>query len=87
MAVEMTMIAALQPYYFELFVPRDSVDDLKPSLGRLDPVEVFLLCDTAVLLYCMVFYTLEFFNFFNWWQWLLVRGRQYRDHAGAYLYL
>ena len=34
-AASLTLIALLQPYYFELFVPRDSADNLRPSLAAL----------------------------------------------------
>ena len=67
----MTLIAALQPYYFELFVPRDSVDDLKPSIVNLTPVKYSYYAIPLVLLYCIVFFTLEFFSFFEWWHWML----------------
>lgn len=67
----LTMIAALQPYYYELFVPRDSVDDLKPSMTNLTPVKYSYYVVPLVLLYCIVFFTLESFSFFEWWHWLL----------------
>ena len=34
-AASMTFIGLLQPYLFELFVPRDSADDLEPSMRTI----------------------------------------------------
>jgi len=69
-AASMTLLAALQPYYFELFVPRDSVDDLRPSLATIGAVKYSYYAVPLVLLYCLLFYTLELLTFFNWLQWL-----------------
>lgn len=35
---------------------------------------LFLVCFIMILLYCLVFFTLETFNFFNWIQWLKCIG-------------
>ena len=70
-AASLTLIAAIQPYYFELFVPRDSVDDLKPALNTLGPVRYSYSIVVLVLLYCLVFYSLELFNYFNLLHWAL----------------
>lgn len=70
-AASMTLIAAVQPYYFELFVPRDSVDNLKPALTTLGPVKYAYYIVVLVLLYCLVFYSLELLNYFNLLQWAL----------------
>ena len=69
-AASMTLIAALQPYYLELFVPRDSADNMKPTIQTLGPSKYSTYIVPLTLLYCIVFYSLEFFNFFNWLQWL-----------------
>ena len=67
----MTLVAVIQPYFFELFVPRDSADNLEPSMAAIEPVKYTYYVSTLVLLYCVVFYSLEFFSFFNMLQWLL----------------
>lgn len=67
----LTLIAAIQPYYFEIFVPRDSVEDLKPALATLGPVKYTYYIVVLVLFYCLVFYSLELFNYFNGMQWIL----------------
>jgi len=70
-AASMTLVAVIQPYFFELFVPRDSADNLEPSMAAIEPVKYTYYVSTLVLLYCVVFYSLEFFSFFNMLQWLL----------------
>ena len=70
----LTLIAVIQPYFVELFVPRDSVDNLEPSLATLDPLKYSYYVIALVLLYCLVFYSLELFNFFNLIHWALCVG-------------
>ncbi len=70
-AASLTVIAAIQPYFYELFIPRDSVEDLKPALSTLGPLKYNYYVITLVVLYCLLFYTLELFTFFNWVQWAL----------------
>ena len=73
-SASLTLIGAIQPYFFNLFVPRDSVDDLKPALSTLGPLKYSYYIVVLVVLYCLVFYSLELFNFFNWTQWALCVG-------------
>ena len=73
-AASLTLIAALQPYYFELFVPRDSVDSLKPAIATLGPVRYAYYVIPLVLLFCLLFYTLEFFSFFDMTFWAMCVG-------------
>lgn len=70
-AASLTLIGAIQPYYFELFVPRDSAEDLVPSLRNISPTKYAYYIVPLVSLYCMLFFSLEMFTFFNWLQWLL----------------
>lgn len=70
----MTFIGLLQPYLFELFVPRDSADDLEPSMRTIGIGSYILYTLVIVLVYNLVFFTLETFNFFNWMEWLLRIG-------------
>lgn len=39
-AASMTAVGLLQPYLFELFVPRDSADDLEPSMRSIGLVHI-----------------------------------------------
>lgn len=73
-AASMTLVGLLQPYLFELFVPRDSADDLVPSVRTIGMGSYFLYVLIIVLVYNLLFFTLETFNFFNWMQWLMCIG-------------
>lgn len=70
-AASMTLVGLLQPYLFELFVPRDSADDLELSVRTIGMGSYFLYVLIIVLVYNLLFFTLETFNFFNWMQWLM----------------
>lgn len=69
-AGSMTLIALVQPYYLELFVPRDSADNFEVSLMSLGFTKFFLFMSFLILLYCLVFFGLESFSFFNVVSWL-----------------
>jgi rod shape-determining protein MreD len=66
----MTLIAAVQPYYAQLFIPRDAVEGARPTLALLGGLRFFYYTGVLVLLYCLLFFTLEMFSFFNWLHWL-----------------
>lgn len=65
-AASLTLIGAIQPYFLEPFIPRDSVDDLRPSIRTIGVVKYVYYIIILVVLYCLVFFSLEAFNFFNW---------------------
>lgn len=69
-AASMTLVALVQPYLLELFVPRDSADDLTPSFRTLGVSKYVSYTIILVLLCCLSFFTLEAFNLYNWMQWL-----------------
>ena len=70
----MTLVALLQPYLLEPFVPRDSTDDLKVSVRSLGWGKFASLSFLLVVIYVAVFFTLEAFSFYNWQQWLMCIG-------------
>lgn len=70
-ATSLTLVAAIQPYYFELFVPRDSVENLQPSMAALGMMRFSYYVIPLVLFFCLVFYLLELFTFFNIVFWLI----------------
>lgn len=70
-ASSLTVIAAIQPYYLQLYVPRDSAENLQPTLRTLGPTKYTYYVTPLVLLYCMLFYTLEMFSFSNMLYWLM----------------
>ncbi|MBQ9215178.1 MAG: rod shape-determining protein MreD [Prevotella sp.] len=66
----MTLIGFLQPYLLELMLPRDAADNLESSTYTLGIGKFSLMCLILTLLYCLVFYALEAFTFFEWLLWL-----------------
>jgi len=73
-AGSMTLIGAIQPYLFEVFVPRDSAEDLEPGMRTVGVASFSYYTIIMVFIYCGAFFTLETFNFFNWAQWLMNIG-------------
>lgn len=73
-AASMTLVGLLQPYLLRLFAPRDSADDLRPSLLTLGVAKYVNYTIIMVLVYCMAFFTIEAFNFNNIVQWLCCVG-------------
>lgn len=69
-AASMTLIAAIQPYYLEMFVSREDFEELQPSMKNLGVVKYLYYSVVLTVLYCVVFFTLESFSFFNLGEWL-----------------
>ena len=69
-AASLTLIGAVQPYFMELFVQRDAAENLMPSLKTLGYGKFIFFAAMLTLLYCIVFFTLETFSFFNFSQWV-----------------
>ena len=70
-AGSLTLIGMVQTYLVELFVPRDSAENLQVSAATLGWGKFCTLSGMLILLYCLVFFILEAFNFFDWQLWLL----------------
>ena len=70
----MTLIGFIQPYLLEYLVPRDSAENLKVSAATLGVSKFTTFCVILVTSYCLLFFALEAFTFFNWQQWLLRAG-------------
>ncbi len=73
-AAASTLLGFLQPYLLNLFIQNDSEEDLLPSMNTLGVSKFIYFTVISVLIYNIVFFTLEAFNFFNWQQWLLNIG-------------
>lgn len=67
----MTLIGLLQPYLLELFVSRDSAENMEVSVATLGMGKFFTFSLILTLLYSLLFFALEAFNFFEWQMWLL----------------
>lgn len=65
----MTFIGFVQPYLLSLFVTRESPDDLQPSFSSIGVAKYLLYTFILVFLYCLLFFTLEVFSFFDLPRW------------------
>ena len=70
-AMSLTLIGALQPYLLELFLPRNADDYIKTSSRTLGFGKFLSLTYILLLIYCVAFYTIEAFSFFNFFHWLM----------------
>ena len=70
----LTLLGFIQPYVIAPFIPRDSADDLKPSMKTLGVASFVYYTIIMVVAYCLVFFTLEMFNFFNILLWAECMG-------------
>ena len=73
-AASLTLVALLRPYLLELFLQRESAEDLVPSMKVLGFGRYLFFAFIIVFTYCLVFFSLEAFSFFNWMQWLFCVG-------------
>jgi len=73
-AAALTLTGAVQPYLLELFVPRDATDNIKSSAASLGTSKFLTMATILVVLYCLTYFSLEAFTFFNWLQWLMNIG-------------
>ena len=69
-AASLTLVGAVQPYFFELFVTRDSAENLQPSLEAIGWVKYLYYAFALVAFFCLVLFSLEAFNFYNFTDWL-----------------
>ena len=70
-AASMTLVAAVQPYLLELFIQHGDDDEVLPSISEFGLGKFSLFALILTFVYCLVFFTLESFTFFNWLQWVL----------------
>lgn len=67
----MTLIAVIQPYLLETLTPRDSAENMRVSVSTMGFGKFVTFSAILVSIYCVVFFALEAFNFFEWQMWLL----------------
>ncbi len=70
-AASMTLVGLLQPYVLELFMQRDNEDDILPCFRTLGATKYVGYASILTVAYCLSFFTIETFTFFNWLQWLM----------------
>lgn len=68
-AASMTLMGFLQPYLLGLFVSHDVAENFHPSLHSLGATRYFYYSLFIVGGYCLLFFTLEMFSFFNLAYW------------------
>lgn len=73
-AGSLTLIAIIQPYLLELFVPRDSIDELEVSVKILGWSNFITFSAALILIFCLAFFAVETFTFYNWVHWLICAG-------------
>ncbi len=66
----LTLIGALQPYVLELFLPHEADEHMPVKAAVMGWGNFVTYTFLLVLLFCLVFFTLETFSFFNWLHWL-----------------
>lgn len=64
-----TLLGLLQPYLLNMFIQRDSADDLLPTIRSLGTARYAYYTLTCVFIFNLFFFTIESFSFFNWLQW------------------
>ena len=73
-AASMTVVAFIQPVLLELFLPRDAEENIKAKAKTLGMGNFAILTAILVLVYCLLFFALETFSFFNGLYWLQCAG-------------
>ena len=66
----MTLVGFIQPFLVERIAPRDSAEDMDVSAKSLGFGGFAFLSGVLTAIYCLVFFTLEAFSFFEWYVWL-----------------
>jgi len=69
-SASLTLVGMLQTYILELFVPRDAPEKMEVSITTLGLAKFVVLSLILIVLFCLVFFALEAFNFFDWLYWL-----------------
>lgn len=70
-AGSMTLIGAIQPYLLEVFVPRDSIEGMNVSIRSMGLWKFMIFSAILIVIFCLAFYALEAFTFYNWINWLI----------------
>lgn len=70
-AAAMTLTAFLQPYIIQSFLVQDSDSEDIPSPRTLGGIKYFLYAALVVAIYCLAFFAIEAFDFYNITRWIL----------------
>ena len=66
----MTLVGFIQPFLVERTAPRDSAGDMEISVATMGFGGFAFLSGVITAIYCLAFFTLEAFSFFEWLVWL-----------------
>lgn len=66
----LTLMAFVQPYILRPFIPRDSADDVQPGIRTIGTASFCYYALIMTFAFCVVFFSLEMFSFFNILFWL-----------------
>lgn len=69
-AASATFLGLIQPNLLNLFIQRDSAEDLMPTIKSLGATKYVFFTIICVFVYNVLFFTIETFNFFDWLQWI-----------------
>lgn len=69
-SASMTLAGALQPVLLDLFLPRDAEENMPVSAKNLGFGKYLAMVVMLIFVYCLTYFTLESFNFFDWIYWL-----------------
>ncbi len=70
-ACALTIVAFVQPYLLEYFAPNDTYDIELPSIRTMTTQRFFRYAIAMTGLFCVLFFTFEVFNLYNFVDWLL----------------
>lgn len=76
-AGSLTLVGAIQPYLLEVFTPRDSAEDMPPTIRTMGVAKYVYYASLLTLILTLTFFALEAFSFFNWQQWLWSMGSSF----------
>lgn len=69
--MSLTATAFLQPYLLMLFLPRDADPDMDVSARSLGWGKFTAFSSIIIVVFCLLFFMLESFSFFQWLDWIL----------------
>lgn len=70
-SASLTIIGLIQPYLLYVFYPKDANDGRNPSVKSMPVLNYVLYASSAVFIFCLLFFTFESFNLFNFVDWIL----------------
>ena len=73
-SASLTLVGLVQPFLLTLFIPREAPENMKTAVSTLGFTKFLTFAAMLVFLYCLTFFTIESFNFFNWVQWAMNIG-------------